>query len=80
MVKQKLSHIFLTSMDVLNGKYNFSLKEEIKKSKTKKKHTHSKEGEKAKNFMSHLPIISHNAKKQAKRAEDNYIKGLKYIS
>ena len=54
MDKEKVSHIFLASMDVINGKYNFSLKDEIKKSKAKKKYTHSKEEEKAKNLMSHV--------------------------
>lgn len=69
---------FFALMDVINGNCNFSLKDEIKKLKAKKKHINSKEGEKAKNLMSHVPYISYNTKMLAKRAEDNYIQDPKY--
>ena len=69
---------FFALMDVINGNYKFSLKEEIKKLKAKKKNSYVKEGEKAKNLMSHVPNISYNSKKLAKKAEDAYMNDHNY--
>ncbi len=69
---------YLALKDILNGQYNFSLRNEIKKLKAKKKKVNYKEGEKAKNLMNHVPIISHNTKKLAKNAEENYMKDKNY--
>lgn len=64
--------------DIINGKYNFSLKDEIKKLKAKKKNIPYKEGEKAKNLQKHVPIISYNTRQTAKKAEENYLKDKNY--
>lgn len=64
--------------DVINGNYKFSLKDEIKKLKAKKKQTSYKEGEKAKNLQKHVPVISHNTRQLAKNAEENYLKNKNY--
>ena len=64
--------------NIIDGKYNFSLKDEIKKLKAKKKNIPYKEGEKAKNLQNHVPVISYNTRQTAKRAEDNYLKDKNY--
>lgn len=53
---------------IINGNYTFSLKDEIKKLKSKKKPTYYKEGEKAKNLQNHVPTISYNTRQIAKNA------------
>lgn len=65
-------------IDIINGKYNFSLKEEIKALKAKKKKIDYKEGEKAKNLMMHVPTVSHNTRNLAKQAEENYLRDKNY--
>ena len=76
------SYQYFTALeDIIDGNYNFSLKDEIKKLKAKKKKKiNYKEGEKAKNLMNHVPIISHNTKKLAKKAEENYVKDKNYMT
>jgi hypothetical protein len=64
--------------NIINGNYNFSLKDEIKKLKAKKKQTPYKEGEKAKNLQNHVPVISYNTRQLAKNTEENYLKNKNY--
>jgi len=64
--------------NLINGNYKFSLKDEIKKLKKKKKNVYYKEGDKAKNLQKHVPVISHHTRQMAKNAEENYIKDKNY--
>jgi len=63
--------------DLINGNYNFSLKNEIKLLKQKKK-TNYKVGERANNLMNHVPIISHHTNNIAKKAEEKYLENKNY--
>ena len=64
--------------NLINGNYKFSLKDEIKKLKKKKKNVCYKEGDKAKNLQKHVPVVSHYTRQVAKTAEENYIKDKNY--
>lgn len=69
---------FKALIDIINGNYKKSLKDEIKKLKDKKKKIPYKEGEKAKNLQKHVPIVSYNTRQLAKNAEENYLKNKNY--
>ena len=64
--------------DIINGNYDFSLKDDIKALKAKKKKIDYKDGEKARNLMMHVPTVSHNTKNLARQAEENYLKDKNY--
>ena len=64
--------------DILNGNYKFSLKEEIKKLKERKKEVNYRDGERAKNLQNHVPYISYNTRELAKQAEKNYLNNNNY--
>ncbi len=64
--------------DIINGNYKFSLKNEIKKLKEKKKEVQYKEGERARNLQNHVPYISNNTRELAKKAELNYLNNNNY--
>ena len=63
--------------NLINGNYNFSLRNDIKLLKQKKKNVY-KEGERANNLMMHVPIISYQTKNKAKNAEENYLNNKNY--
>ena len=64
--------------NIINGNYKFSLKNEIKKLKEKKKEVQYKEGERARNLQNHVPYISNNTRELAKKAELNYLNNNNY--
>ena len=76
-VPQENRKYYTCLYNLINGNYNFSLKNEIKLLKQKKK-TVYKEGERANNLMNHVPCISHHTNNVAKKAEENYLQNKNY--
>jgi hypothetical protein len=76
-VPQENRKYYTCLYNLINGNYNFSLKNEIKLLKQKKK-TVYKEGERANNLMNHVPYISHHTNNVAKKAEENYLQNKNY--
>ena len=63
---------------IINGNFNFSLKDEIRKLMAKKESINYKEGERAKNLQSHIPYVSYNTREIARKAEYNYLYNKNY--
>ena len=76
-VPQENRKYYTCLYNLINGNYNFSLRNDIKLLKQKKKVVY-KEGERANNLMNHVPIISYHTNNMAKKAEENYLNNKNY--
>jgi hypothetical protein len=76
-VPQESKKFYRCLYNLINGNYNFSLRNDIKLLKQKKKVVY-KEGERANNLMNHVPIISYHTNNMAKKAEENYLNNKNY--
>ena len=75
-VPQENRKYYICLYNLINGNYNFSLKNEIKLLKRKKKTVYK--GEREINLMNHVPFISNYTNNIAKKAEENYLQNENY--